>query len=268
MGIPRSDCRAYLAVRLTGLRADGLDDYYMVLYEEIAKTLDRVDGLTTHKPHVVSNPSAEQNDGLRPFDIYLLDRLQVTHADIIVACIELPSFGVGAELQLASDFGIPVVPVYYEQAYRSPSRYLLGMPFANLDDRDELPDLVRYPPTRDGIEVLRERLTSRVTRLMSDRNGKQTSSGICKKIEDARISQRISREELAATASVPLKVVAMIGMTGEPIRQWARTQTVSAARSIPIDEVDEDRVLLPGAALVARLTNALGLQFLAGGSNG
>src|ERR1700728_2608987 len=138
--------RGYFAVKLTALDDHGLRSAYWSMYEAVARTLSSVEGFALHAPHRLTDPHAPAPDHLTPRDVYLLDRLHVTHADLVVACIELPSFGVGAELQIASDHGIPIVPFYYAQAGREPSRLILGMPGVGPSAGSSETRMLRYTP--------------------------------------------------------------------------------------------------------------------------
>src|SRR5205807_4229282 len=75
---------------------------------------------------------------LDPRAVYEIDRGHVTSAVVLIAYAGIPSFGVGIEVELAREHGVPVVIVVERD--RPISRLLLGNPavvevvkFADLD---------------------------------------------------------------------------------------------------------------------------------------
>lgn len=251
----------YLAVRLTGLRADGLYDRYGRLFEAVASSLETVPGLVLHAPHRVTDPNASLPDGLRPFDVFLLDKLYVTHSDVVIACLDLPSFGVGAELQMACDFGVPIVSFYYTHATVAPSRLILGMP-ALTHGPSEDARLIRYAPTDSGEIVLLRTLRDEVAQVISTRkrpmlSRPRPSQSVTSVLSERMVGQHISIRELAAAAGVPAGTIALIGMAGEPFRGWMRTMAMAKVLTLSPEAVDEDRVLLPSLGTTLKIASAL-----------
>src|SRR5205814_9051917 len=75
---------------------------------------------------------------IEPRTVYEIDRAHVTAARVVIAYAGVPSFGVGIEVELAREHGVPVVVV--AERDRPVSRLLLGNPavvevvrFADLD---------------------------------------------------------------------------------------------------------------------------------------
>jgi hypothetical protein len=252
--------RGYFAVRLTALREDGLFDAYTGLYEAVAQRLSAVAGLSLHAPHRASNPDAHEPDGLSAEDVYLLDRIQVTHADIIIACIELASFGVGAELQMATDFGIPVVAFYYHEATRGPSRLVLGMPSLNAGDSG-ITRVIRYAPTAAGRADLLDSLSAAVSALVGQKRSAATPRhGLARMLDRRRRELHLSCTDLAQQSGVAVGVIHTLSLTGGGIAEWMRRAPVQRALSLPPGEVDEDRVLLPSLGTTLQIAAALGVS--------
>jgi hypothetical protein len=106
-----------------------------LFYELLAEVVASV-GLRAYLPHRVSDPIAAPN--LDPRAVYDIDRAHVTASRVVVAYAGIPSFGVGIEVELAREHGIPVILVVERD--RTVSRLLLGNPavvevvrFADLD---------------------------------------------------------------------------------------------------------------------------------------
>jgi hypothetical protein len=111
---------AYISGALTGL-----DDVprAKLFYELLAEIADAAK-LRAYLPHRVTDPVAAAH--LDPRAVYEIDRAHVTAAAVVVAYGGVPSFGVGIEVELAREHGIPVIVVAERE--RAVSRLLLGNP--------------------------------------------------------------------------------------------------------------------------------------------
>jgi hypothetical protein len=253
--------RGYFAVKLTNLKADGLFEDYWELYQSVARRLDVVPGFTLHAPHRVTDPNAATPDGLSPRDVYLVDRMHVAHSDIMVACLELASLGVGAELQVATEFGIPVVAFYYAQAFTTPSRLIVGMPSLQISAGAPDSQLLRYPPTSAGIDALLDDIVGAVVGIMTNRpRPRPRPPSIAATLNHRRIERGLSVSELAALSGVPVGTVELIAMAGEGFSSWLQRAEVRRATTLPEDEIDPDRILLPSIWVIQRLAAALDLD--------
>ena len=123
---------AYVSGALTALE-DGART--RLFYELLAEVVESA-GLRAYLPHRVTDPVAASH--LDPRAVYDIDRAHVTGSRVVVAYAGIPSFGVGIEVELAREHGIPVILVVERD--RTVSRLLLGNPavvdivrFADLD---------------------------------------------------------------------------------------------------------------------------------------
>jgi hypothetical protein len=123
---------AYVSGALTSLE-DGART--RLFYELLAEVVESA-GLRAYLPHRVTDPVTTPN--LDPRAVYDIDRAHVTGSRVVVAYGGIPSFGVGIEVELAREHGIPVILVVERD--RTVSRLLLGNPavvevvrFADLD---------------------------------------------------------------------------------------------------------------------------------------
>ena len=123
---------AYVSGALTALE-DG--PRTRLFYELLAEVVESA-GLRAYLPHRVTDPVTAAD--LDPRTVYDIDRAHVTGSRVVVAYGGIPSFGVGIEVELAREHGIPVILVVERD--RSVSRLLLGNPavvevvrFAELD---------------------------------------------------------------------------------------------------------------------------------------
>jgi hypothetical protein len=123
---------AYISGALTALDDAPPTKLFYELLAEIAEAT----GLRAYLPQRVSDPVAAAH--LDPRAVYEIDRAHVTSAAVVVAYAGIPSFGVGIEVELAREHGVPVIIV--AERDRPISRLLLGNPaivevvkFADLD---------------------------------------------------------------------------------------------------------------------------------------
>src|SRR3954471_1762534 len=123
---------AYVSGALTSLE-DGART--RLFYELLAEVVEGA-GLRAYLPHRVTDPATTAH--LDPRAVYDIDRAHVTGSRVVVAYAGIPSFGVGIEVELAREHGIPVILVVERD--RTVSRLLLGNPavvevvrFADLD---------------------------------------------------------------------------------------------------------------------------------------
>ncbi len=94
-----------------------------LFYELLAEIVGDA-GFAGYVPHRHTDPV--RAPALSPQDIYEIDRRHVSAARLLVAYAGQPSFGVGIEVELAREHGVPVVLVVERD--RPVSRILLGNP--------------------------------------------------------------------------------------------------------------------------------------------
>ena len=111
---------AYVSGALTSLE-DGART--RLFYELLAEVVESA-GLRAYLPHRVTDPVTASH--LDPRAVYDIDRAHVTGSRVVVAYAGIPSFGVGIEVELAREHGIPVILVVERD--RTVSRLLLGNP--------------------------------------------------------------------------------------------------------------------------------------------
>ena len=118
--IPVALGEAYISGALTALDDAPRTKLFYELLAEIAAAA----GLRAYLPHRVSDPVVAAD--LDPRAVYEIDRAHVTGAAVVIAYAGIPSFGVGIEVELAREHGVPVIIV--AERDRPISRLLLGNP--------------------------------------------------------------------------------------------------------------------------------------------
>lgn len=112
--------QVYVSGALTGIaNPDGVKAFY----ENIGKVCEKL-SWQPYVPHLVSDPI--KNPTLTPRDVYQLDRQQVSRADLLIAYVGIPSLGVGAEIEIAREYDVPVVLLMEQHV--SVSRMIRGNP--------------------------------------------------------------------------------------------------------------------------------------------
>lgn len=99
----------YISGALTGLSST--NSCMKEFYERIAITVDKVCGTgAAYVPHMNTDPI--KHPDVTPEEVYQLDRQKVYASNLVIAYMGEPSFGVGAELQMANEKGIPILLLY------------------------------------------------------------------------------------------------------------------------------------------------------------
>lgn len=111
---------AYISGALSSLGEGALGRLFYELLGEIVGEA----GLTAYLPHRHTDPVAAPD--LAPQAVYEVDRRRVSAARVLVVYAGLPSFGVGIEVEIAREHGVPVILVVERD--RPVSRMLLGSP--------------------------------------------------------------------------------------------------------------------------------------------
>lgn len=111
------------AERAAESQADVGREAALRLYELLGEIVGEA-GLTAYVPHRHTDPVAAPD--LAPQTVDEVDRRRVASARILVAYAGLPSFGVGIEVEIARQHGVPVILVVERD--RPVSRMLLGSP--------------------------------------------------------------------------------------------------------------------------------------------
>jgi hypothetical protein len=258
----------YLAVKLTGLTDTAGSAHYKRLFDAIASCLATIPMFSLHAPHRLTDPEGARSDGLEPQDIYLLDRLHVTHSSVVVACLELASFGVGAELLLASEFGIPVVGFHYEQSVRPPSRLVRGLPAFTTTGTGasvsaDMGVIVRYAPTPQGERDLLVDIEHHVARILNATPTTMASSpqSIMHRLEQRRRELNFSIEDVATKAGVSLGNATLLEWAGERFFAWLESTRIRDYHRFDRSEIDQDRVLAPSLSVLRRMAAAVDIPF-------
>ena len=128
--------RVYVAGALNGSRNA---PQAMAKYEAVAEMLREI-GVEPYVPHCHSAPQLRLDHS--PERIYEVDSKALAAADLLLAFLDEPSLGVGAEIALAMSLDVPVLAVWPQGSHVSPfvrgligsSTACLGRPYRELRD--------------------------------------------------------------------------------------------------------------------------------------
>ncbi len=110
-------------VYLSGALAGAQDLTSRCRFYERFASMASEEGISVYLPHTKTHPQADS--GLLPEQVFDLDLAMIRRSSLLVAFLDVPSLGVGAEVALACELGIPVMgTTAYE---RSTSRFIVGL---------------------------------------------------------------------------------------------------------------------------------------------
>lgn len=115
------------------------------LYERIGEVISEL-GYEPYIPHLHTDPV--KNPDISPETVYRIDKERVQSSCLVVAYVGLPSFGVGAELEMANEKGIPIILMY--ELNTKVSRLVRGIPSVKVQ--------ISYQSQEVALEYLRENI--------------------------------------------------------------------------------------------------------------
>ena len=181
----------YISGALTAI-ADGARA--RVFYELLAEIVSEC-GLRPYLPHHATDPVAAPD--LDPRSVYEIDRARVARSGLIVAYAGTPSFGVGIEVEIARERGIPVILV--AERDRTVSRILLGSP--------SVIDVVRFT----DLAALREALGDAIARATKRGTDEAPDAVVQRFLGSLGAARQLPEAEVAALLRVA-------DLDGEPAR--------------------------------------------------
>lgn len=115
------------------------------LYESLGRLCEN-EGLTAFVPHIELDFDPEHHSPEGSQSVFKRESQAILNSELLIACLDDPSTGVGAELQLAINQGLHILAFYQEDV--SISRYIRGMlelyPDAKLFEYETSNDLFEW----------------------------------------------------------------------------------------------------------------------------
>lgn len=98
--------KVYISGALTGVpNAESVKSDY----ERIGRLCEER-GFQAYVPHLHTDPVAHARFPAK--HVYTTDKYHVCSASLVIACVDIPSLGVGQEIEIARECGVPVILVY------------------------------------------------------------------------------------------------------------------------------------------------------------
>lgn len=188
----------YISGALTAI-ADGARA--RVFYELLAEIVTGC-GLRPYLPHQSTggtDPVAAPD--LDPRSVYDIDRARVARSGLVIAYAGTPSFGVGIEVEIARERGIPVILV--AERGRTVSRMLLGSP--------AVVDVVRFT----DLAALRQALGDAIARVTTRASEQAPDAVVQRFLSSLGAARQLPEAEVAAL----LRVAELDGEPAAAIRR-------------------------------------------------
>jgi hypothetical protein len=185
----------YISGALTAI-ADGARA--RVFYELLAEIVSEC-GLRPYLPHQSTDPVAAPD--LDPRTVYEIDRARVSRSGLVIAYAGTPSFGVGIEVEIAREHGIPVIVV--AERDRTVSRILLGSP--------AVVDVVRFT----DLAALRQALGDAIARATKTPGDQAPDAVVQRFLGSLGAARQLPEAEIAAL----LRVADLDGEPASAIRK-------------------------------------------------
>lgn len=195
----------YISGALTAI-ADG--PRALVFYELLAEIVSEC-GLRPYLPHQATDPIAAPD--LDPRSVYDIDRARVSRSGLVIAYAGTPSFGVGIEVEIARERGIPVILV--AERDRTVSRILLGSP--------AVVDVVRFT----DLAALRQTLGEAIARVVKTTPDQAPDAVVQRFLGSLGAARRLPEAEVAAL----LRVAELDGEPASAIRKAIAEGTLFGA---------------------------------------
>jgi len=195
----------YISGALTAI-ADG--PRALVFYELLAEIVSEC-GLRPYLPHQATDPIAAPD--LDPRSVYDIDRARVSRSGLVIAYAGTPSFGVGIEVEIARERGIPVILV--AERDRTVSRILLGSP--------AVVDVVRFT----DLAALRQTLGEAIARVVKTTPDQAPDAVVQRFLGSLGAARQLPEAEVAAL----LRVAELDGEPASAIRKAIAEGTLFGA---------------------------------------
>ena len=173
------------------------------LVDQIKESIEEHPFLTKlYIPSLVSDPEVRKS--LTPEHVYLLDRIRIVEADFLLVLADHTSFGVGGEVEMATNLGKPIV---FFSRDKKLSRFLLGTPasanraFCNKGESSHNPYYIHYREWRD-LKAPFLSLVSKVLTQIGTPSVQLPVWDISKNLRKLRVERGWSQEELAMKSGV------------------------------------------------------------------
>lgn len=224
-----------------------------VTIKELCHTIN----IDLYLPQESSNPRSSHDDGLTPEEVYLLDRWRVVESNFLIMNANELGFGVGQEIEIANNVGIPVIVFF--KSHLEVSRMLKGSTNVFVPHGfSSAESFITYKDENDLLIKLKDRIL--IIKSIFKKTNKDIihKESFSKKLIDIRGRKNISIEDLAHKTGLSLKFIKLLETEKHYFEELASTKNL---RNTKFKDIDLNKFTNPGLWILNLLKDALGVDF-------
>jgi len=203
-------------------------------------------------PSQVTSP--EVRSDMKPEHVYLLDRIRVVEADLMLVIADHTSFGIGGEVEMATSLGKPIIIFSRDEKL---SRFLIGTPANAVRARYPQQHFLAYRDWRDLKPKLYHILEPTLDGLARSRADFSAFRDVGRNVRRLRIDRGLSVEELANRSGLPIAQLRILEQPFEEIRRELATYGDLDLASIKLGPYQLEQLTHIGLAALERLAETL-----------
>lgn len=250
--------QSYMSSALT-LVDKKVSDQIQDLNSEIKKFLQESADTFVYLPQDYSAPG--HGSSMKPHEVYVLDRWRIAESDFVIMNLDIASFGVGQEAEIACSMGIPIIAFHYETY--SVSRIIKGLPAIFAGELGESPEdgIITYKDAKN-YDDLKGKLLAKVREIQNSIEPISTNVRSIKpfsqRLKDAifkvgKTTEEISQETGLTKVFLDLLQRDHASITGM-FQEYENIKN-SIWRTVPIERFSN-----PGLWILQKLSRSLGLS--------
>lgn len=203
-------------------------------------------------PSQVTSP--EVRTDMKPEHVYLLDRIRVVEADLMLVIADHTSFGIGGEVEMATSLGKPVIIFSRDKKL---SRFLIGTPANAVRAHYPQQHFLAYRDWRDLKPQLYQILEPTLDRLSSARADFSAFRDVGRNVRRLRMDRGLPVEDLAHRSGLPVAQLRILEQPFEEIRRELSAYGDLDLASIKLGPYQLEQLTHIGLAALERLAETL-----------
>lgn len=242
--------RAYMSSALTSMDERARDQQCSILEDLHFDVFDDL-GVYLYLPHVSSHPGVHAD--LSPQVVYTLDRYRIAQSSFLVASADLPSIGVGQEIEIAQALGIPIIGYAPQAKKELVSRMVRGVPllFGAPGGEEEDP-MIWYRNIDDLHSRLRER-TIALLQTLPEMGSQPVIYQFGAQLQKIMVERDTSEQDLASALGVPRLFIRALSSSASDIESLLIENRLELHDALP----DISKFTNPGFWVLVQLAEVL-----------
>lgn len=208
--------------------------------------------LKLYIPSQVTSP--EVRTDMKPEHVYLLDRIRVVEADLMLVIADHTSFGIGGEVEMATSLGKPII-IFSRDAHLS--RFLIGTPANAVHAQNPQEHFLSYRDWRDLKPRLTQVLQQVLTDLKSCRNDFSAFRDVGRNVRRLRLAKGLTIADLAKKSGLQEPQLRILEQPFEEIRRELATYGDLDLAAIKLGPYQLEQLTHLGIAGIERLAQVL-----------